>query len=64
MKNGLNSEERVYMIGCGKTNNTCKEYTMKENGNNVEIYDGIEYICSYTKAQMVDFMSIGFAALV
>lgn len=64
MKNGLNSEKTVYMIGCGKTNNTCKEYTMKENGNNVEIYDGMEYICSYTKAQMVDFMSIGFAALV
>lgn len=64
MKNGLNEYDRVYMIGCGTTNVTCKEYDMKINGEEVEIYDGKQYICSYSKAQMVDFMSIGFAALV
>lgn len=64
MENDIRKCDRVYMIGCGKTNLTCREYEMKINGDEVSIYDGKQYICTYTKSQMCDFMSIGFAALI
>lgn len=56
-------ESKVYMVGCGNTEDVCKVYDMKPNLEGVDIIHDGKCICSYSQKDMQKFISIGFATV-
>lgn len=63
MESLFDKKRKVYMIGCGALQDSCKVYDMEPQSGNVEIFDQGKFVCKYTQKDMLKFISIGFATV-
>lgn len=63
MKSLFEHERKVYMVGCGNLEDACKVYDMKPNSKDVDIVSNGTRICTYSRQDMQQFLSLGYAIL-